>query len=110
MISSGSATYISGNLPNGQNITKKYRLFHDLHFRKHWVQFKNIRGYSKRVVKFENILGFREHVRTLNGIPIDDNFNCFLWIYCDFIELNFDNNETELKRNFTFFETENCFF
>ena len=34
----------------------------------------------------------------------------FLLIYCDFIEFNVANNETESKRNFTFFETENCFF
>ena len=31
-------------------------------------------------------------------------------IYCDFIEFNYANNETESKQNFTFFETENCFF
>ena len=34
----------------------------------------------------------------------------FRYNYCDFIEFNFANNETELKRNLTFFETENCFF
>ena len=31
----------------------------------------------------------------------------FFWIYRDFIKLNFGNNETESKRNFPFFETEN---
>ena len=34
----------------------------------------------------------------------------FLSNYCDFIEFNVANNETESKRNFPFFETENCFF
>ena len=34
----------------------------------------------------------------------------FLSIYCDFIEFNVANNETESKRNLSFFETENCFF
>ena len=34
----------------------------------------------------------------------------FLSIYCDFIEFNVANNETESKRNFTFFKMENSFF
>ena len=37
-------------------------------------------------------------------------FHGFLSIYRDFIKFNLGNNETESKRNFTFFETENCFF
>ena len=34
----------------------------------------------------------------------------FLSIYCDFSEFNVANNETQSKRNLTFFEMENCFF